>query len=98
MADENTCEVCGLRMHRFGFPEDYLVDGVLSHQPTAVACANSIIGLLDEMVLIGVTPRRRDWLRETIDNAITDLAFHIDSLDDRTQDYRAPVSERESVG
>jgi len=57
------CERCGLRAHRYGVPPDRD-----NHAPTAVACANQIIGLLED--LYGNLPSR-------LSTAITKLAFEI---------------------
>jgi hypothetical protein len=59
------CELCGLRLHRFS-PNDP------KHAPTAVACANSIIGLIE-------TTYDEECTRP-ISGAVTALAFEIARL------------------
>lgn len=65
------CEVCRAPMHRYGFPTDG------QHKPTAIACANVIIGDIDTMLSLGGGPIERE-ARANIHNrvgiAITFLA------------------------
>jgi hypothetical protein len=59
------CGRCGLRTHRYA-PNDYY------HEPTAVACANSIIGLIE-------TTYDEECTRP-ISSAITKVAYEINQL------------------
>lgn len=69
VASSPTCLVCGLPMHRFGFPSD-----MNHHRPTAVACANSIIGELDKALAKEDHDAKENILRR-VELAVTSLAI-----------------------
>src|SRR5437016_1100197 len=57
------CRLCGLGPHRYMFPTDLIGH----HKPSEIACANSIIGLVSD--LLGAEAPR------AVVYAITNLAF-----------------------
>lgn len=85
------CEVCGRGRHRYCFPADGLAAGGRDHQPSAVACANGIIHLVERS--LSLRGRKRQAVLEEAFDAVTDMAFEIDRLRPDTQDSEtAPKS------
>lgn len=74
------CECCRMEMHRYGFGPGGAPADADKHDPSAVACANMVIGEIHRM-RAKTDPDAAAFVLQEIELSVTAMGIYVDRLD-----------------